>query len=357
MMRRPAPATLNSSDLMHWCADLPSKKNNACVTTAHSCPGQQNLLSRKQLSDRYEKLVCELHHDVDSLLHLWSNVLHESRRPQCWNLAAGIGGEAFGVMGAGFDLVAVEIQSRCQDEFPTKHPRTGALARFVCADLWQWLTVKLETLHCDRPDFVCGGMPCQSYCGVPLRAHSKCTKRWVKPMRRILEALERDLSLDYDQPLAWCLENVPGAKADMLHPTKFCGSAMGLEVFRHRVMDSNYGMDEVKCNHHRACVGTKSPYLQNPKWAGYQIGKCRCNGNMFQLFGGHVGELMGTLTEQQRALRMTWGNDAKLLHQCIPPVYALYSSRFALQHIVQAKLEQKNIMPEWPFSENKNTLF
>jgi hypothetical protein len=261
---------------------------------------------------------------------VWFGVLGKKAKPLAWNFAAGYGGEAYGVMGAGFDLRAVEIDidGLCAIEFPSTHPRTGARATFAQQCLWRWL--EEQDLEVEMPDLLCGGLPCAGYSSVPQLGAASLTERSVHNMRLELEDLERRLGKK-GHFVAWWLENVPQAKEDMTNPTSLCAAAFGLPLFRHRLFDSNFGVAPVPCQHQGMCISTRSPYRQSLK---YQLKACRCGGNTFQLFGGHVGGSMGTVEEHQEALGMSWGADARQLHQCIPPVYALYMGRHALQGLV-----------------------
>jgi hypothetical protein len=312
------------------CTLLGVEQNQYWVDGYVTCKGVSTHIPRRVLQDVYEKFIGQLRWDVDVLLGLWFGEAKMTQRPMAWNVAAGVGGEGYGVMGAGFDLVAVELDGRCEAEFPASHPDTGASATFVQSCLWKWL--EQRNLEIDRlPDLFCGGLPCAGYSSVPRLGAPSSKERWVDYMRQELEWLVDKLLRTRQHHLAWWLENVPGAVAHMANPSSLCGAAMGLPLFRHRAFDSNFGVAPVRCQHDGMCISTKSPYRQSPE---YQRRSCMCGGNTYQLFGGHVGNLMGSLEEHQQALGMWWDSDVRQLHQCIPLVYALYMGRFALQFLV-----------------------
>lgn len=297
------------------------------------CNGEKSLATVKQLDDLYGAFIKQLRWDVDSMLSVWHNVLGIKPKPFAWSLAAGIGGEAYGVMGAGFNLVAVEIAASCKAEFPQSHPDTGATSMFVCECLWKWLARQ----NLDQgvlPDLVCGGVPCGGYSTVPFLGARSSKERWVKQLRVHLERMTENLKKNRAHGMVWWLENVPQAAADMVHPTCICGAALGLPLFRHRLFDSNFGVAEVVCRHAGMCVSTKSPYRQSKRVVVRGNSGCKCGGNTYQLFGAHSGGLMGSLFDHQKALGMDWGTNLAQLHQCIPPVYGLYMGRFALQRLI-----------------------
>ena len=341
--------------LVRWIVDscLDTRNNVNAPAGYHRCQGAASLATCRQLDDLYGAFIKQLRWDVDKLLSVWFGELRMKSRPYAWNVAAGIGGEAYGVMGAGFDLVAVEKSAACEAEFPKVHPKTGAQAKFVCQDLWAWMDQ--QDLNCCRlPNLVCGGLPCAGYSNVSNIGVPSEMARWVATMRCKLDRMAHKLKTEKNHDMVWWLENVPQAAGDMVHPTCICGAALGLPLFRHRLFDSNFGVQPVVCRHSGMCVSTRSPYRQarsawfvtrsiknRPRWVKQG---CKCGGNTFQLFGGHFGGNMGSLTDQQRALGMDWGFDAKQLHQCIPPVYGLWMGRFALQHLICARLRSLNGM-------------
>ena len=164
------------------------------------CNGEKSLATVKQLDDLYGAFIKQLRWDVDSMLSVWHNVLGIKPKPFAWSLAAGIGGEAYGVMGAGFNLVAVEIAASCKAEFPQSHPDTGATSMFVCECLWKWLARQ----NLDQgvlPDLVCGGVPCGGYSTVSFLGVRSSKERWVKQLRVHLERMTENLKKT--ERMAW----------------------------------------------------------------------------------------------------------------------------------------------------------
>ena len=148
-----------------------SAVDNQYSRAMHRCPGAENLLSAIQLQDRYDALYCKLGRECDQLLGMWMVDL-KMPRPRALCLASGIGGEAYGVMAAGFDVDAVDIDlgGVCEKQFPTVHPRTGAVATFTRRCMWMHLKglgsrVSLYAL-------MTAGVPCNKYSSVPMLTES-----------------------------------------------------------------------------------------------------------------------------------------------------------------------------------------
>lgn len=143
-------------------------------------------------------------------------------RPLLLDLFCGAGGAGMGYYRAGFDVLGVDLNPQPNYPFP-----------FLQADAI--LTLKFGlTLQGIQPDAVHASPPCQRY-----SAMSKCRPEiaekypdLVDPVRELLQALD----------VPWVIENVPGAP--LRNPITLCGQMFGLELYRHRLFESNIPLQE-----------------------------------------------------------------------------------------------------------------
>jgi DNA (cytosine-5)-methyltransferase 1 len=136
-----------------------------------------------------------------------------SKRPLLLDLFSGAGGAARGYYDAGFEVVGVDIAP--QKNYPYRFIQANAL-----------------TFPLDGFDVIHASPPCQDYSS---GAHYGGKQQSKYP--RLLGIMRKRL-LGAGKP--WVLENVGGARPDMLNPVMICGTSLGLRVQRHRFFESNY---------------------------------------------------------------------------------------------------------------------
>ena len=138
--------------------------------------------------------------------------LMESKRPRLLDLFCGAGGAAMGYYRAGFEVVGVDIKP--QPHYPFEFHQANAL------------TYPLEGF-----DAYHASPPCQGYTFMnnryPERRNSH--PKLIIPIRGRFVATGKP----------FIIENVIGAKKEMLHPFKLHGGMFGLRVHRPRLFESN----------------------------------------------------------------------------------------------------------------------
>jgi DNA (cytosine-5)-methyltransferase 1 len=139
-------------------------------------------------------------------------------RPLLLDLYCGAGGAAVGYHRAGFDVVGVDINP--QKNYPFDFICYDAL-KFLAEDGWNGF----DAIHASPP--------CQSY-----SAMSTCRPGLsdeypdlVASTRGLLEATG----------LPYIIENVPGSP--LIDPVLLCGQMFGLDLYRHRLFESNVHLD------------------------------------------------------------------------------------------------------------------
>lgn len=215
-------------------------------------------------------------------------------KPKALDLFCGAGGATKGLQAAGFYVVGIDKEPQpqyCGDAF-------------IQADALALTTDQLRVA-----DFVWASPPCQAYTSMqninkrgPKRDHPKL----VEPIRALLQA----------SGVHYVIENVPGAP--LLNPVTLCGTTFNIGVRRHRLFETSFLLHQPECAH-RGKARAIAVYGDHPQQPGdkmYRVNRAR------------------TLAEGQQAMGICW-MDWKPLTQAIPPAYAEYIGRAAIEHIRQ----------------------
>lgn len=199
------------------------------------------------------------------------------------DLFCGAGGASMGLHRAGFDVTGVDINP--QPRYPFAFRQGDALA----ADLTGF-------------DFVWASPPCQRYTRAQNASkNSEAHPDLVPAVREKLEAWGG----------TWIMENVVGAP--LRNPATLCGLALGLNVKRHRLFESNVFLFTPPCPSH--------------------------DRDYFVIFGHEVrsrrhGQKAGRknkIADGRKAMGIDWMTRGEL-SEAIPPAY----SEFLAQQIIRA---------------------
>lgn len=147
-------------------------------------------------------------------------------RPLLLDLFCGAGGSAKGYHDAGFDVVGMDLHP--QRNYPFEF-RQGNAIRFlqICNRYgWNMDGRPIAAVHASPP--------CQAY-----SAMSQCRPGLADKYPRLI-APTRELLQQTDRP--WVIENVVGAP--LIDPIMLCGTMFGLELYRHRLFESNVALTE-----------------------------------------------------------------------------------------------------------------
>lgn len=131
-----------------------------------------------------------------------------ANRPALLDLFAGGGGAAMGYYLAGFRVVGVDIKP--QKHYPFEFHEADAM-----------------TYPLDGFDVIHASPPCQGY--------STCTPAKFKGNhKKLIPAVREKLA-----GRIYVIENVPGARRELINPLKLCGSQFNLPIRRHRYFEIN----------------------------------------------------------------------------------------------------------------------
>ncbi len=196
-------------------------------------------------------------------------------RPRLLDLFCGGGGAAKGYHDAGFEVVGVD--NRPQPHYPYKMIVADALMYAVAFGR------QYDVIHASPP--------CQAYSQMtPDKANHKAM---IAITRRVLQWIGKP----------YIIENVAGAKREMINPLMLCGTMFDLKVIRHRYFESDpqIWFSSRSCSHYRRVV---------------DAGRKPDRDNQYHAVYGHFNDI-----EFARiAMGMDWGR-RKELAQAIPPAY------------------------------------
>lgn len=217
-------------------------------------------------------------------------------KPRLLDLFCGAGGASAGYHRAGFELVGVDHKP--QPRYPLEFHQADALA-FV----WE---------HGQEFDVIHASPPCQRY-SVANNIHKRTDHPdLICPVRAALIATNRP----------YVIENVPGAP--LLSPALVCGLAVGCNVKRHRLFESNLLLRSTVCP-----KGHPGDWLlvfgHTVLDRGHVVG--RAPGGGPKIKRRHVGTDRG-----REAMGIPWMNRDEL-SEAIPPAYTHFIGEQISQHL------------------------
>lgn len=200
------------------------------------------------------------------------------------------GGAAMGYHDAGFEVIGVDINP--QPNYPFRFIQADALAfldRMIAGGTWEWVGPGLFAAVHASP-------PCQGY--------STKTKDKGRHPRLITDVRERLIALG--KP--YVIENVDGAKGELIDPVRMCGSSFGLRVRRHRWFEANWPIEGSRCDHGWQDADKRFRLYDHGRWFDSGIV------HVFGTGGGKGAE------HWAEAMGIDWMNRAELA-EAIPPAY------------------------------------
>jgi DNA (cytosine-5)-methyltransferase 1 len=191
------------------------------------------------------------------------------------------------------EVVGVDI------ELQPKYP-----FHFIQADALEYLAA-----HGHEFDFIHASPPCQGY-SVLKGLGGGDTPKLIGSVRELLKRSGKP----------WVIENVQGARSDMINPIMLCGSSFGLGVRRHRMFETNPPIALVP-----ACAHHAQPEPIDVTGSGGFCNKPR--------IGGGRSRKPKNLLEARNAMGINWLGRREL-SQAIPPAYTRYLAEAMMGHNV-----------------------
>jgi site-specific DNA-cytosine methylase len=200
------------------------------------------------------------------------------------DLFCGAGGAAMGYNRAGFDVVGVDFVA--QPRFPFE---------FIEADAFDFLKDGVDGF-----DAIHASPPCHRWSSLVRGSRHLNISDYPDVIALVRHLLEQT-------GLPYVIENVPAAPLD--NPVTLCGEMYGLDVIRHRIFETNFGLAQPKHVRHRGPV------------AGYRHGKLY-EGPYVAVYGHGGGK--GTIDAWREAMDVWWMETRPEISQAIPPAYTEY---------------------------------
>lgn len=204
------------------------------------------------------------------------------KRPKALDLFCCAGGASMGLWRAGFDVVGVDIAP--QPHYPFPFIQADAMSMSLCGF-----------------DFIWASPPCQAYT-LAQRIQDNAHPDLIEPTRKMLKASGAG---------AWAIENVVGAP--LLDPVTLCGTMFGLRVYRHRLFETSFPMAQPEHPEHIAPLR--------------KMGRPPAPGDFMHVVGNFSG-----VAQAREAMGIDWMMRDEL-REAIPPAYAEYVGRAAIEHL------------------------
>ena len=183
------------------------------------------------------------------------------RAPVVYDLYCGEGGFSRGAREVGCDCHGFDINTACRQRYETEPSAQGQLApsfmSFHRADVnepqfWEALAEGvLDGQTLPRPDIIHASPPCLQFSRIVKvqptarqQAEAASDPDILNKLVTRLGSLQQALLAKDGRPLIWQIESVPESRSSVTVPvlstTILCGTMMGHQIFRHRIIYSNY---------------------------------------------------------------------------------------------------------------------
>jgi DNA (cytosine-5)-methyltransferase 1 len=205
-------------------------------------------------------------------------------KPKLLDLFCGAGGAAMGYHRAGFEVVGVDIKP--QKHYPFEFHQADAM------------TYPLEGF-----DVIHASPPCQAF-SILTRGFKKGETKAEDLIVAIRQRLE-------SSGVPWVIENVVGAP--LKNYIIICGSALGLDVWRHRLFElGKFAMLFPQCRHE----------LVTEPWGVYSGAA-----------GGRITQKrLANANQSREVMNMPWATQ-KEIGQAIPPAYTFFIGQQLMRYL------------------------
>lgn len=214
-----------------------------------------------------------------------SPVLKDQERPRLLDLFCCAGGAGTGYARAGWQVTGMDIEP--QPHYPFRFQERDVLEIATNSLALHWIRRNFDVIHASPP--------CQEFT-VYRNARPNAKPKWpnlIPQTRELLQLIG----------LPWVMENVPGAP--LVDPVRFCGTALGIRVRRHRMFESSFDLQGVACDHKRFTDRIFPGSSNRPN------GRTVCN----------VGEYRVPLGVQKEHMQVDWNVSLHELSEMVPPCY------------------------------------
>jgi DNA (cytosine-5)-methyltransferase 1 len=219
-----------------------------------------------------------------------------SIKPLVLDLFCGAGGASVGYWRAGFDVAGVDVKP--QSNYPYRIFREEVISLLDAAR------------HLGGVQFIHASPPCQGYS--TQTADKSKHQRLIEAVRQRLQRIG----------LPYVIENVEGARKELINPVRYCGSSFGLDVRRHRYFESNLPLVSLPCDHS----------WQTPRFRSLDASMVKA-GRLATVVGvhGHIN-YPGEFDLRCKAMGIDWMTNSELV-EAIPPAYTEHIGRQVIEQL------------------------
>ena len=310
----------------------------------------------------------------DEELHDWDEYVNifcatHGRMPVVYDFFCGEGGYSRGARAVGCECHGFDNTLSCRTRYewepavgcqPSPSCMTFHHADVLAPTFWEELmSGRVNGKPIPPPDIVHASPPCAVYTRVAAMRNAPQPQPPASSVSSIdelvvrLEVLEKHLVATHHKPLLWQIENVPESRHHVHervpHTATLCGTMMGHQVFRHRVIYSNYPLVVPQRHDHGGkCVGERGvrgnaefnsrfANMPAPNMYGVYSKPYAARGTSHE-WHGSLGALPGTYSNRGLA-------------GCLPTGYG----RLTASQMIAHSLHREFGCPVWPQHELQET--
>ena len=281
------------------------------------------------------------------------------RAPIVYDLYCGEGGFSRGARAVGCECHGFDINTACRSRYENEPSAQAENApsfmTFHPADVtttvfWDALAAgELNGIPLPRPDIIHASPPCMPFTRA-VHLHNRDADTDILNMLIIrLKSLQQVLLAQDGRPLIWQLENIPESRAFVtvpIHSTALlCGTMMGHQLFRHRLIYSNYPLvTPIRHDHTGKYIGNHGQSGNHTSHTQYNLSPEPV------MYGIYSKPYMarGTADEWHIALGATPGTySARGIVGCLPTGYG----RLTAGQMIAHHLHEEYGCPVWPRHE------
>ena len=287
LVRHRPDESLEQNTVSHPLVDVDGEPTATVKQPRTKVPGLRGWVKCKgELRDKQDTLRARAAFSSSlSDLRVWGLLFMKlnDRKARVLDLFSGQGGAAHGLALSLFEVRSVDL---LEQPFHTQHPSVSFSQGDALIQKMDWA------------DLVWASPPCQSYSTLPKVSDGKGNS---KELKLIVEV--RDMCKKAGKP--YIIENVMGARSDLVNPIGLCGSMMGLEVIRHRLFECSFQVQhQLRCSHEGLCLGARSRVQKLDKFKEKVF--C-CPGNVWAVYGT-CGKSVGSAIEWADGMHQHWMN-------------------------------------------------
>lgn len=251
-------------------------------------------------------------------------------RPRLLDLFCAAGGCSVGYQRAGFDVIGVDHRPMPRYPFGFCQGDALELLRCLMSNGYFRTSASDKAIYLEDIAAIHASPPCQQF-SVAKRLNPKCNHEdLVSATRDLLEASGKK----------WVIENVPGSP--LINPVLVCGLALGLNLKRHRLFESNSFL-----------FGTTCPKGHRGEWLtiyGHDGTIRHERKKWVTVFGGGAPKVAdnrrrASMDQRKEAMGIDWMTRDEM-SLAIPPAYCQFIGKQLISALISSGRLPSDFSPE-----------